>query len=92
MTECWEDASSEVDPDYVPSDDEDDACSLVSLDYNCSTYDRCLYIRTYREELLEIYEHLLTHNRQHMGPAFLQLCSFHNFANFCYRHSQPTSD
>ena len=75
----------ENDPDYYPSDNS-------SQDANDSTMDRCKYIDNYYDELNHLHNLLLNEGRELMGSAFLQLCTFSNFANFCYKLTTPTSD
>lgn len=82
----WTDSDDDSfeDPDYVPSDD--------SEHNSYSSLDRCRYIREHSEILAQLYASLKSTGCEALGDAFLQLCSFHDFANFCYKKTQPTAD
>jgi hypothetical protein len=79
------DAGSESDPDYYPSDDNSSVSAVED------SHDRCRYIQQYESELQVAFATLKDHGNRVMGPAFLQLCDFHTFANFCYKHTLPMS-
>ena len=81
-----DEAGSDSDPDYYPSD-VDSFISAVE-----DTHDRCRYIRQYEAELQVAFAVLKDHGHTVMGDAFLQLCDFHTFANFCYRHTLPVTE
>ena len=85
----YEQSGSEDDPDYYPSDTDDD---YFSSDEAYNTDDRCRYIQRYRSELESLWLDLLQRGVDMMGPAFLQTANLDNFSNFCYKHTQPREE
>jgi hypothetical protein len=83
----YSDEDSDEDPEYLPSDAEDDSGD----DYGTAarTQDRCQYIQRYKDELTNLHGEMVSQGQQLMGPAFLQLCDFTTFANFCYKNTTP---
>ena len=88
-TEEGYNASSDEDPDYYPSDN-DDSVDNEHSNVADPTHDRCMYIKLYETELMEAYGKLKSFGLDLMGPAFLQLCDFTKFANFCYKNTQSS--
>ena len=77
--------SDASDTEYDASSEEDES---MGCEEGCDN-DRCKYIEMYETELLATFAELKHRGNNVMGPAFLQLCDFATFANFCYNHTQP---
>ena len=66
-------------------DDSNDACN----NYEARQLDRDIWVEENLDQLLSMYDDLLTRGRSIFGDAFLQDGNWADFAHFCYYKTQP---